>query len=307
MTASHRAWSKFFADKTGVAALIVVLLFLLTAVGMEIYTVVCEAGNITPAYMVSDDLNCYAPPSAKHWCGTDYQGRDVALRALAGSVSALKVGVIAGLIAVTVGTLLGSCAGFFGGKFDDFTVWLYSVFSAMPTLLFILAFALLVSQQFLSPPLLKIFKSTAAILHVEPGMLGVYIAIGLTGWIGLCRVIRSEAMKLKNCAFVNAARCAGVGNLTIIRRHILPNVFHLVIIYFTTLFAGAVMLEVIASYLGLGAQTFPSWGVMISDGQQRLWAGVWWELATASGLLFLLVLALNILGDSLAAALDPRR
>lgn len=307
MTSALSPWRKFFADKTGVAALVVTALFLLTAIGMEVYAIVCEYRQITPVYMVSDDTNCYAPPSADHWCGTDYQGRDVALRALAGSVSALKVGVISGLIAVTIGTLLGAAAGFFGGRFDDFTVWLYSVFSAMPTLLFILAFALLVSQQFLSPPLLKLFKGCAAILHVEPGMLGVYFAIGFTGWIGLCRVVRSETMKLKTRPFVDAARCAGVGNFTIIRRHILPNVFHLVIIYFTTLFAGAIMLEVIASYLGLGAQNFPSWGVMISDGQQRLWAGVWWELATASGLLFTLVLTLNILGDSLAAALDPRR
>ena len=300
-------WRKFFADRIGVAALVVVAIFLLTALGMEIYALCCEAKQVTPAYMVSNDLNCHAPPSLHHWCGTDYQGRDVALRALAGSVSALKVGVISGLIAVTVGTLLGACAGFFGGRFDDFTVWLYSVFSAMPTLLFILAFALLVSQQFLSPPLLKLFRGCASLLHVEPGMLGVYIAIGFTGWIGLCRVIRSETMKLKSRPFVDAARCAGAGSFTIIRRHILPNVFHLVIIYFTTLFAGAIMLEVIASYLGLGAQNFPSWGVMISDGQQRLWAGVWWELTAATGMLFILVLALNILGDALRDTLDPRK
>ena len=94
----------------------------------------------------------------------------------------------------------------------------------------------------------------------------------------MCRVVRGEVMKLKNRPFVLAAKVAGVGNFTIIYRHILPNVTHLAIIYFTTLFAASVMLEVTASYLGLGAQNFPSWGMMISDGQQRLWAGVWWEI-----------------------------
>ena len=114
-------------------------------------------------------------------------------------------------------------------------------------------------------------------------------------------------MKIRNRPVVAADRVAGVGNIKIIFRHILPNVFHLAIIYFTTLFAASVMLEVTASYLGLGAQNFPSWGMMISDGQQRLWAGVWWELAAASGMLFILVLALNVLGDSLRDVLDPRR
>jgi peptide/nickel transport system permease protein len=113
-------------------------------------------------------------------------------------------------------------------------------------------------------------------------------------------------LKLKNSGFVSAAKVAGVGHTLILLRHILPNLFHLVIIYFTTLFAGAVMLEVIVSYLGLGVQSAPSWGIMISDGQSRLWSGVWWEIASASGALLILVLALNILGDSLRDALDPR-
>jgi len=141
----------------------------------------------------------------------------------------------------------------------------------------------------------------------EPEMLGVYLAIGLTSWGTLCKVIRGETMKLKRLPYISAAKIAGVSNATIIRRHILPNVFHLVIIYFTTLFAGAVMLEVIVSYLGLGAQSTPSWGVMISDGQSRLWAGIWWEITFASTALLILILALNILGDSLRDALDPRR
>ena len=300
-------WKKFLTDKYGVAALIVVLLFLFAALGMEIYSIYCEANQITPAYMRSNPANCYAPPAPEHIFGTDYQGRDVALRALAGANTALKVGVVSGIISLAIGVTLGLISGYFGGKTDDAVVWLYSTFAAMPTLLFILAFALLVSQEFLSDELLAVFKFFAGMIRTEPGMFGVYCAIGLTGWVTLCRVIRSEVMKLKKRPFIAAAKVAGVGDFTIIFRHILPNVTHLAIIYFTTLFASSVMLEVTASYLGLGAQQFPSWGMMISDGQQRLWAGVWWELAAASGMLFILVLALITLGDSLRDALDPRR
>ena len=140
----------------------------------------------------------------------------------------------------------------------------------------------------------------------EPGVLAVYVAIGLTSWVTVCRVVRGESMKLRSRGFVAAAEIAGVPKWRIILRHIIPNVFHLVIIYFTLIFASAVMTEVIASYLGVGVQSAPSWGVMISDGQDRLWRGVWWEVATATVFMFLLVLALNLLGDHLRDKLDPR-
>ncbi len=302
----HPAWHKLLHDRWGVSALIVCLLFLSTAIGVEIYDAYCKHSGIIPAYNRSGEA-IYAPPSREHICGTDYQGRDVFLRCVAGSASALKTGLISGTLAVLIGVGLGMISGYSGGHIDDGVVWLYSVFAAMPTLLFILAFALLMNQNFLSPSAAAIVTTAANWLNAEPEMIGVYLAIGLTGWGTLCKVIRGETMKLKRLPYISAAKIAGVGNMTIIRRHILPNVFHLVIIYFTTLFAGAVMLEVIVSYLGLGAQTTPSWGVMISDGQSRLWAGVWWEITFASTALLILILALNILGDALRDALDPRR
>ena len=206
---------------------------------------------------------------------------------------------------MAIGVTLGCISGFCGGKADDVVIWLYSTIASMPTLLFILAFALLFSRGFLSPELVLAVNTASNLINVDPGMLAVYIAIGLTGWVSLCRVVRGETLKLKRRAFVDAARVAGVPDRVIIFRHILPNVMHLAIIYFTLSFAGAVMLEVIVSYLGFGVQTAPSWGVMISDGQERLWRGVWWEIAGASGAMFILVLALNLLGDALRDALDP--
>lgn len=303
---SSTAWQKFRTDKLGIAALIVVLIYVFTAIGVEIYDIYCKRHDSLPAWNTSGDV-CFARPSLNHFCGTDYQGRDVFLRTVAGSASALKTGFAAGFIAVVIGVSLGMFAGYFGGKTDEFTVWLFSTFAAMPTLLFILAFALLMSQEFLSPGSSESLQTIASWINTEPEMLGVYAAIGLTGWVTLCKVIRGETMKIKNLAYISAARVAGVSNFKIIFRHVLPNVFHLVIIYFTTLFASAIMLEVIVSYLGLGAQSSPSWGLMISDGQSRIWAGVWWEVVSASTALLILVLALNILGDSLRDALDPRR
>jgi peptide/nickel transport system permease protein len=299
-------WRKLKKSKTAMISLFVVLAYLCAGIGCEVYTVICEINDITPVFALTDEANCYAPPSPAHWCGTDYQGRDVLARAVAGIASALKVGLVASLIASVIGVCLGAAAGYFGGRTDDWVVWLYSTFAAMPTALFILAFALLFSRNFLSPGLMRLVHGIGAVLHADPGALAVYLAIGLTGWITLCRVVRGETMRLRNMGYVQAAKVAGVRDAVIIFRHILPNVFHLVIIYFTLSFASAIMLEVIVSYLGFGVQSTPSWGIMISDGQERLWRGVWGELTTATGFLFVLVLALNLLGDALRDALDPR-
>jgi peptide/nickel transport system permease protein len=202
---------------------------------------------------------------------------------------------------------LGATAGFYGGRYDNMVIWLYSTFASMPTLLFILAFALLFSRNFLPPEAMRLTENIGAIMHADSGALAVYLAIGITGWVTLCRVVRAESMRLRTMPFVDAARVAGVRDSVIILRHIIPNVFHLVIIYFTLSFAGAILLEVIVSYLGFGVQNAPSWGVMIADGQERLWRGIWWEIVGATGFMFVLVLALNLLGDALRDALDPKQ
>ena len=182
----------------------------------------------------------------------------------------------------------------------------YSTFASIPSLLFILAFALLVSKGFLSAPLEAAFQAFSRAMNTEPGMMAVYLGIGLTGWVQLCRVVRAETLRLKTRPYVTAARSLGVSDRGIMFRHILPNLMHLVIVYFTMRFASAVMTEVIVSYLGLGVKFEPSWGLMISNGQSLFWRGAWWEIAAATGFMFVLVLALNMTGDALRDALDPR-
>ena len=299
-------WKRLFATRCGAAAFIVVALYAATAVGVEIYSAVCEMRHTTPVYLAADEGKRFLPPSAEHWMGTDYRGRSVFARAVAGCAGAFKVGIIAAGIAILIGVTLGAAAGFFGGTVDDIVVWLYSTFASMPSLLFILSFALLLGRNYLPPGVMKTVGGIGRVLRTDPGALAVYVAIGLTSWTTVCRVVRSETMKLRDREFVAAARIAGVSSPTIVRRHIIPNVFHLVIIYFTLTFAGAVMMEVLVSYLNFGAQNFPSWGVMISDGQSCLWRGIWWELATPTVFIFVLLLALNLLGDALRDALDPK-
>lgn len=292
--------------KSALAALLLALLYLGMAAFAEGYGIYCSARKIEPVYEQRHLNERFEPPSLRHWLGTDYLGRDVFLRAVFASKTAVKVGVIASLISALVGVTLGILAGYYGGKTDDLAVWIYSTFASMPSLLFILAFALLASKGFLYPPLERGFALLAKILRTEPGMLAVYLGIGLTGWVALCRVVRAETMKLRDRQYVLAARSMGLSDFRILTGHILPNLAHLIIVYFTMRFAFAVMTEVIVSYLGLGVQFEPSWGVMIADGQERLWRGIWWEVGGATAFMFVLVLALNLLGDALRDVLDPR-
>jgi peptide/nickel transport system permease protein len=298
--------SRLLSDKLSAAALLILLGYLIAALCVECYGFYCAKTDRSPIYNQGDIDNRYKPPSASNWMGTDYQGRDVFWRAVAGSSTAIKVGAMASLLSALIGVALGATAGYFGGWVDDFVVWIYSSFASMPTLLFILAFALLVSKGFLFPPIANFLNSIADTFNSDPGMLAIYLGIGLTGWVSLCRVVRGETMRLRELAYVQAAKAMGFSSAKIILKHIIPNLFHLVIIYFTMRFAYAIMTEVIVSYLGLGVEMAPSWGVMIADGQERLWRGIWWEVAAATGFMFFLVLSLHVLGDSLRDILDPR-
>ncbi len=293
-------------DKLTFAAFLVVMLYVVMAVTTDIYTIYCEFHDITPIYDIENADLTYSPPTLQHWLGTDYLGRDVLFRAIAGSATAVKIGVVASLISSFIGVMLGAFGGYFGGKTDKVVVWLYSTFASMPTLLFILAFTLLLSKGFLSPALMDSLNNFADKFHIQLDLFAIYLAIGLTGWVTIAKVVRAEAMKLRNMAYVENARIIGKSEIKILFKDVIPNLFHVVIIYFSMRFAFAIMTEVVVSYLGFGVQSMPSWGVMISVGQARLWRGFWWEVTAASTFLFFLVLSLNILGDSLRDKLDPR-
>ncbi len=229
----------------------------------------------------------YQPPSFEsinHWFGTDIFGRSVFLKMILGIQTALTVGLSASIIAVSIGLFLGAVAGYFGGWIDDLVVWFYTTFSSIPGIMLLIAIAFV----------------------LDKGLLTVCIAIGLTSWVGLCRVIRGEVMKHKDREYVQAARAIGASHRSRIFKHILPNIFHQVIINFSLMFQAAIKSEVILSYLGLGVQGRPSWGLMIDDSKLVLGRGIWWELSAATIAMFFLVLALNVFSDALRDALDPK-
>ncbi|MEX1025625.1 MAG: ABC transporter permease [Planctomycetota bacterium] len=221
--------------------------------------------------------------------GTDRQGRSILLRALYSIKVAAQIGLVAALFSVVIGTALGGAAAYFGGVVDHAIVWLYSTFSAIPYIVLLMVLA----SMFLGSP-------------VENTLIPVYVAFCMTFWIGPCRVIRGEVMKLRELEYVQAATTLGFGRMRILLRHVLPNTLHLMFINFSLLFIGAIKAEVILSFLGLGVKDQPSWGVMIKEAGQEVIGGFFWQIGAATFFMFVLVLAFNVLSDALQDAFDPK-
>jgi ABC-type dipeptide/oligopeptide/nickel transport system permease subunit len=223
-------------------------------------------------------------PSWAHWFGTDSFGRDILSRVLYGARISLIVGIASQGIAFSLGVAMGLVSGYYGGRVDSVIMRLADVTLAFPTLLLLIAI-------------------TAAF---QPGLTVVFVAIGVVGWAGLARLVRSQTLVVRELDFVQAARALGMNDLRLLARHVLPNTLAPAIIAVTLGMAGAILLEAALSFIGLGAQPpTPSWGSMISDGRDFLRTAPW--ISVFPGLAIgLVVLGFNLFGDGLRDAMDPR-
>lgn len=273
------AWHRLSQDKMAVISLVIVLAYfalgLLAALGL----VGGDWGR-----EIGGSYDAPSMQSFNHLLGTDLFGRSVMQKCLHGIYIAVSVGFFASIISIPIGVVLGALAGYFGGKIDEFVTWLNTTISSIPWVMLITAIAFVMGK----------------------GLPAVCWALGLSGWVGLCRYIRAETMKHKEREYVQAADAIGASHARKLFIHILPNVMHIVIITFSLSFQTAIKSEVILSYLGVGVQGEPSWGTMIDESKNELLRGVWWQLAGATGFMFMIVLAFNLLGDALRDALDPK-
>ena len=235
----------------------------------------------------------YENPSSKNVFGTDIFGQSVLRKTLYGTKISITVALCASFISLAIGVPLGAIAGYFRGFVDEVIVWIYSTLSSIPYILLILAFAV-------------VLRDKTVFGYKLTGITTVYLAIGLTSWVGICRLIRGEVIKHKDREYILAARSYGCSRSRIIFNHLLPNVFHLVIIDFSLRFVSFIHAEVILSFLGLGEASRPSWGAMINDARIELSRGVWWQMAAATVAIFLISLALNVFSDALRDSLDPK-
>jgi peptide/nickel transport system permease protein len=267
---------RFQQNKLALAGFIVITLLTLMA---------ALAPVISPRNPTAQDLtHRLEAPSHQHWMGTDDLGRDVFSRLLTGTRISLSVGFVAVGISVTVGTLLGLIAGFFGGRVDNLLMRLVDVMLSIPTLFLILA----------------------VLAFLGPNIYNVMVIIGLTAWPGLTRLVRGECLSIREREYVQAARLAGISTPRLLFVHILPNVVAPILVSATLGVGGAILTESALSFLGLGVQPpMASWGNILAIGRDYLHIAWWLSVFPAIAIL-VTVLSFNLLGEGLRDVLDPR-
>lgn len=235
-----------------------------------------------------------AAPSLKHWFGTDYLGRDVLTRVMVGGRISIAVGVVSVVISVVVGTLIGSIAGYYGGKIDYFLMAFTDIFLSIPFL-----------------PIVILMGSMLSDLKVNPNMriVALMFMLGLLSWPSIARLVRGEILSLREQEFMQATESLGLKDTRKILKHLIPNVIPTIIVNATLGVASAILTESALSYLGMGVvEPTPSWGNMISasnkaiDLQKRPW--LWMPPGAC---MVITVMAVNLFGDALRDALDPKK
>jgi peptide/nickel transport system permease protein len=282
------AWRQFRRHRLAMFGVIVLaLLLIMTIFGPLVY----RQSPDTIDYSAS-----LQPPSLQHPFGTDDLGRDLLARTMLGGRVSMAVGVVAVLIAITIGTLIGAIAGYFGGRTDSALMRFTDLFLALPALPFLLMVTYLFRD-----PLKKAFGPELGIF------LLIVFVIGILNWMTLSRLVRASFLSMKQKEFVEAARCVGAGNRRIMLSHILPNTLSAVIVAATVGVGAAIITESALSFLGVGfPPDMPTWGRLLYDAQNYLDLAPHWAIFPGL-LIFLAVLSINYIGDGLRDALDPRK
>ncbi|NTW06514.1 MAG: ABC transporter permease [Syntrophaceae bacterium] len=269
-------WETFYKNKLALTGSGIVLLLFLVSLFAPWFAPY-DPGQI-------DLKNVLMPPSMNHLFGTDQLGRDVLSRMIWGARISLKVGFVATGVSIIIGTLLGATAGYYGGWIDAVIMRFVDIMLCFPTFFLILA----------------------VIAFLEPSIWNIMIIIGLTGWMGVTRLVRADFISLRERDFVQAARVIGAGDLRIIFVHILPNAMASILVAATLGIAGAILTESALSFLGIGVQPpTPSWGNILTAGKDNI--DIAWWLSLYPGLAILItVVGYNLLGEGIRDSLDPR-
>ncbi len=262
----------------------------LAAVGIMLVLLFVLCAMFAPWLAPSDPAQIVLPnrldsPGPAHWCGTDELGRDICSRLIYGARISMMVGTCVVLASLTVGLIIGSVAGYYGGRIDRLVnVVVINAFLSFPGILLAIAF----------------------VAFRGPGMFNLVLALSLGGWVGYARLVRAQVLATREREFVEAARALGASDLRVIVRHILPNIIQPVIVQAAIGMAGAILAEATMSFLGLGVPPpTASWGAMLNDARAHLFDAPHLVLFPAAAVM-LAVLSFNFIGDALRDLLDPR-
>lgn len=271
-------WRRLKRNKMAVVGLVILIILVLLAVFAN---VIANYDNVVIKQNLSQRLQA---PSAAHWLGTDEFGRDIFARLIHGTRVSLQVGIIAVGISIIIGGILGAIAGYYGGKLDNIIMRIMDIFLAVPSILL----------------------AIAIVSALGPSILNLMLAISISSVPSYARIVRASVLSIRDQEFIEAAKAIGASNTRIIFRHIIPNSLAPVIVQATLGVAGAILSTAGLSFIGLGIQPpAPEWGSMLSGGRQYL-RYAWWVTTFPGIAIMITILSLNLLGDGLRDALDPR-
>jgi oligopeptide transport system permease protein len=301
----QRAWRRFQGNRAAVLSAWY-LAFLLAAV--LAWPVLLNISGAPFAQLHNPDHLSdaqFAPPGAQHWFGTDVHGRDLFSRVLFGAQISLLVGVVGAGVSLVIGVLWGAVAGYVGGRTDGFLMRIVDVLYSLPSIIFVIVLITTLGELLKQSHWIQNSPALAGGLRVTL----LFVGLGAVSWLTMARIVRGQVLSLRTRAFVEASRALGGGPLRILARHIIPNIFGIVITYLALTMPAIILYESFLSYLGLGVQApMASWGTLISEGVSNInpIRIYWWLIAFPGGVLVVTLLALNFLGDGLRDAWDVK-
>jgi peptide/nickel transport system permease protein len=291
-----RNWRDFgrrYARRTdGVVGAIILLVFAVLAIAPELFV-----GPLETVTTASGDV--LEPPSLEHIFGTDQARRDMLNLTVHGARISMVIGLMATMITIVIGAVVGITSGYVGGRWDQLLMRITDFFLVLPT--FVLAIVL-------SPLILDLIGIDAELFGIRATLLVIVIVIGITSWAATARIIRSQALSVRERMFVDRARVIGGSSGHIMRRHILPNVVNLIVANTVLTFAAAVFTETTLAFIGLGDPFAPSWGQLLNNAQDfgAMGLGAWWCIVPPAFCVVVVILAFTLVGNALDDVLNPK-
>ena len=305
LSPNQRAWRRFKKNRPAILSAWFLVFLLIAIVVWPIVLKVAGAhfAQFHNPNQLSDSQ--FSPPDSQHWFGTDVHGRDIFSRVLFGAQISLLVGIVGTLVSLVIGVFWGAIAGYVGGKVDDVLMRIVDVLYSLPSIIFVIVLITTLGELLKQSHLVQNSPALASGLRVTL----LFVGLGAVSWLTMARIVRGQVLSLRTRAFVEASRALGAKPHWILARHIIPNIFGVVITYLALTMPAIILYESFLSYLGLGVQPpMASWGTLISEGVSQInpIRIYWWLIVFPGCVLVSTLLALNFLGDGLRDAWDVK-